>query len=142
MANKSRRRRNKEHNRRNGESESLANKRAYVNRCRKRANKRLRGYPRKAQSELDLHYCDRHEAMTRVASFIHQSIDKCLKSVRIITGRGSNSKNGKAILREATKDQLEELMKMREVCGYLLEESSKYGSYIVYLGRHKNNIPV
>lgn len=119
--------------RRNGKTHPRAQEAMDVRSYRGKLKRRLRGYPRQPQDILDLHRRKYQEAMNMLTEFIREAVAARLKTVRVITGRGLHSNNGKANLREATAFRLEQFRLSRMVHDYKLEEFSKGGSYMVYL---------
>lgn len=60
----------------------------------------------RAQAELDLHGVTGLEARTLVLEFLASSVDRRLKKVRIVHGRGLHSREGRAVLRDVVEDVL------------------------------------
>jgi len=133
MPHKPKQRRCEQSRNRHGEICAYSDKVAYVTSYRGKLKRRLRGYPRQPQETLDLHRCKCQEALSKLTQFIRDSINARLKTIRIVTGRGLHSVNGKAILRNAIGFRLEQMRMTRTVHDYKLEKSSKGGSYMVYL---------
>ena len=68
-----------------------------------------------AQDELDLHEMLLDDALAATRSFLDSSWSMGLRKVRIITGKGIQSKNGEAVLRPAVSDVCKSHPKVREV---------------------------
>lgn len=72
-------------------------------------NKKMRRnkYAQTAQSEIDLHGFTITEAAQALNDFLEEAKDKKYERVRIITGKGLHSENGRSILNGYVKNILE-----------------------------------
>ncbi len=86
----------------------------------------IRNYPSESQDELDLHGHTKKEALIEIDKFVQDSIYKHVRIVRIITGQGRNSKNGRAVLFPATEQKLSELKKCDQIVAF---KKAKTGGY-------------
>ncbi len=95
----------------------------------------LQGYPAKPQVKLDLHRFTAEEAKMEIQSFIHTSSGNGLKTVIIITGKGTHSKAGQSILRDVAEEKIVELKRQGLVFHFKWERirKSRSGAIIVYL---------
>ena len=71
-----------------------------VGRANRRLMRKLRRGRFSVQEELDLHGMTQTEARQELALFLRESVQNGLSCVRIIHGKGKNSPNQKAVLRE------------------------------------------
>ena len=94
----------------------------------------LDSYPA-PQNELDLHEHTGEEAKCALHFFIENSHHNRLKTVRIITGKGTHSEEGKSVLRGITEEKILEFKKQGLVLSYKWEQGkmAKSGAMIVYL---------
>jgi len=99
-----------------------------------RSQKILSQYPA-VQDELDLHNLIGEEAKRVIRFFIERSHRNRLKTVRIITGKGIHSEEGRSVLRSITEDRIAELKKQGLVLSFKWEQGkiAKSGAMIVYL---------
>lgn len=67
----------------------------------RRLIRRLRRGDFSVQAELDLHGLSRVEALKELERFLHFSSQKNLRCVRVIHGKGKNSKNSEGVLRKS-----------------------------------------
>ena len=95
----------------------------------------LQGYPPKPQKKLDLHKLAAEKAQIKIRSFIHTSYKDGLKTVIIITGKGTHSREGKSVMRDVLKDILNEpeIKKLIFHTQWDRTKESKSGAMIVYL---------
>ena len=84
----------------------------------------IKEYP-SVQKELDLHKRNGSEAQLDIRSFIHSSNKQNLKTVRVITGKGTG------VVLDVTKQLLSSLKKDGQILGFKKEKTG--GSFIVYL---------
>jgi len=80
--------------------------------------RRLRRGDFTVQDSLDLHGMDREEARRRVELFIHQAVIRRQGCVKIIHGRGHNSKENRAILKQLLQHWLATRRMSRNVLAY------------------------
>ena len=95
----------------------------------------LQSYPPKPQKKLDLHKLTVEKAQIKIRSFIHTSYKDGLKTVIIITGKGTHSREGKSVMRDVLKDILNEpeIKKLIFHTQWDRTKESKSGAMIVYL---------
>ncbi len=67
---------------------------------------KLRQYLSRPDGELDLHGFTRQETLSELESFLNKAESLQWHKVKIITGRGLNSPEGRAILREVVVEWL------------------------------------
>ena len=84
----------------------------------------VKDYP-SAQKELDLHKRTGSEAQSDIRNFIRISGQQNLKTVRLITGKGSG------VILEVTEQLLSSLKKDGLILGFKKEKTG--GSFVVYL---------
>ena len=84
----------------------------------------VKDYP-SAQKELDLHKKTGSEAQTDIRNFIKSSGRQNLKTVRLITGKGTG------VILEVTEQLLSSLKKDGVILGFKKEKTG--GSFVVYL---------
>lgn len=101
---------------------------------RKRREAGVHSYPPPQQS-LDLHGCTLEEAELKTLAFIERGERLGLQTLRIITGKGLHSPGGKAVLPDATEQQLRLLKRQGDIYAFAWEKKvkSKSGALIVYL---------
>lgn len=89
------------------------------------------------QVELDLHGLTVAEATVRVESFVQTAHAKGLKTLRLITGKGLHSEEGRAVLPGITESQLLALQARGLVFTFRWEggKGEPSGSVVVYLER-------
>jgi len=94
----------------------------------------LDSYPA-PQDELDLHKLTSKQAEQAIHFFIENSHHNRLKTVRIITGKGTHSDEGKSVLRSIAEEKIIELKKRGLVLSFQWEQGkmAKSGAIIVYL---------
>jgi len=63
-------------------------------------------YPRAAEAELDLHGLTALEAEAELLNFLAEAKKKKYARVRIITGKGLNSPDGRSVLKPLVEDWL------------------------------------
>lgn len=97
-------------------------------------NERLRTYPR-PEAELDLHGLTADAAEKKAESFLRNSRDKGLHTVRIITGKGLHSPQGRAVLPDVAEALIRRLRNEKIVLASQWEGKSitESGSMIIYL---------
>jgi len=95
---------------------------------------KLNQYPA-PQDELNLHNLTSEKAKTDIRNFIEHSRHKGLKTVRIITGKGIHSEEGRSVLRGIAEDKIVELKNEGLVLSYKWEQGkmARSGAMIVYL---------
>jgi DNA-nicking Smr family endonuclease len=95
----------------------------------------IKKYPTNPQDTLDLHNHIGNEAKRAIGFFIERSRLNRLKTVRIITGKGLHSNDGKSVLRGITEEKIAELKKAGLVLSFKWEQGkmAKSGSMIVYI---------
>ena len=59
------------------------------------------------QAKIDLHGFTGEEARLMVADFLQASVNRCLQKVQIVHGRGLHSPDGKAIVKDAVLEVLQ-----------------------------------
>ncbi len=91
---------------------------------------RLKEYP-KPQRGLDLHGMTSSEAERAAESFIRSATDQRLRTVKLITGKGLHSKDGRSVLRGAIDDLLLSLKRSGMVLEFKWERDG--GGVVVYL---------
>lgn len=74
---------------------------------KKSKSKHINKYLLSVEATLDLHESNREEAALAVGVFLQQAREKKYKKVRIITGKGLHSTNGRGILKDYVKNILE-----------------------------------
>jgi len=84
----------------------------------------VKDYP-SAQRELDLHNRTGSEVQLDIRNFIHSSSQQNLKTVRVITGKGTG------VVLKVTEQLLSSLKKDRQILAFKKEKTG--GSFIVYL---------
>ena len=86
-------------------------------------------------AELDLHNHTREGAKRAIGYFIQNSHYNKLKKLRIITGKGTHSEEGRSVLRSIAEEKIIELKKQGLVKSFKWEqgEMAKSGAIIVYL---------
>lgn len=74
-----------------------------------RKSKKIRHnkYLQVTRSEIDLHDLTREEARDSLENFLKNARDKKYERIRIITGKGLHSENGRSVLKEYVKNILE-----------------------------------
>ncbi len=92
--------------------------------------KSVKDYP-KVQREIDLHGHTAPEALRAMEWFIEGAIRQRVRTVRIVTGRGSHSKNLQAVLPQMTEDFLVKLRRQNAVLDFKKEKTG--GAFVVYL---------
>lgn len=94
----------------------------------------IKQYPA-PQDELDLHNHTGEEAKRALYFFINNSHRNGLKAVRIITGKGAHSDEGKSVLRGVAEEKIIQLKRQGIVLDYRWEQGKreKSGSIIVYI---------
>ena len=94
----------------------------------------LNSYPA-PQDELNLHNHTGEETKRALNFFIENSHHNRLKTVRIITGKGTHSDEGKSVLRGIAEEKIAELKKRGLVLSFKWEHGkmAKSGAMIVYL---------
>lgn len=65
-------------------------------------------YPLIAQEELDLHGLFKEEAKTAVCEFLEKARTKKYKRIRIVTGKGWHSSEGRGVLKDLVLKILDE----------------------------------
>ena len=95
----------------------------------------LKNYPTKPQRKLDLHGLKAEEAKIKIDSFIRNSREKRLQTVKIVTGKGIHSEEGKSVLRDVAEEKIVELKKEGLILSSVWEHQRKRksGAMIVYL---------
>ncbi|MCX8044180.1 MAG: Smr/MutS family protein [Desulfobacterota bacterium] len=98
-----------------------------------RLHEKLRQYP-PPQEEIDLHGTTAAEAAARVRFFIIDAVNRGLKTVRIVTGKGLHSQRG-AVLRDIVEQGLVELKRTGRILTFIWERQAKTrsGAVVVYL---------
>jgi DNA-nicking Smr family endonuclease len=66
-------------------------------------------YVRQIESELDLHGMTEREAEKELYLYLREVVAERQKLVRVITGKGLHSPDGRAVIREMTIDVLKRL---------------------------------
>lgn len=61
----------------------------------------IKQFLRRPDGEIDLHGLTRLEAIKELENFLRQANNMRWESVKVITGRGLNSPDGKAVLKES-----------------------------------------
>lgn len=92
--------------------------------------KSVKDYP-KVQREIDLHGHTVPEALRAMEWFIEGAIRQRVRTVKIITGRGSHSKNLKAVLPQMTEDYLVKLRRQNVILDFKKEKTG--GAFVAYL---------
>lgn len=97
-------------------------------------HERLKLYP-DPEIELDLHGLTAAEAETRIESFLKNAKARGIRTVRIITGKGLHSPQGRAILPEVATGVIRRLKEEKIASGFRWEGKQKEnsGSMRVYL---------
>jgi DNA-nicking Smr family endonuclease len=95
--------------------------------------RKLRRGQYSVQANLDLHGMDREEARVRVEAFILRSVGLRLGCVKIIHGRGHNSKENRAVLKELLQLWLATRRMSRNVLAYTSARPSDGGAGAVYV---------
>lgn len=85
----------------------------------------------KPQRELDLHGMTGEEAQQSTRHFLKSAHHQNLQTVRIITGKGLHSKQGKSVLRQVAEGFLADLKQQKMILGFKWEKGK--GSVLVYL---------
>lgn len=87
------------------------------------------------QESLDLHGCTLEEAEVKISAFMERAELGGLQTVRIITGKGLHSPGGKAVLPNATEQQLRLMKQEGRIVAFQWEKKvkSKSGALLVYL---------
>jgi DNA-nicking Smr family endonuclease len=95
----------------------------------------IKDYPVNPQAELDLHEHTGPEAKRTIGFFIENSHHNRLRTVRIITGKGTHSQGGASVLRGITEEKIAELKRQGLVLSFKWEQGrmARSGSMIVYL---------
>ncbi len=93
----------------------------------------LKDYPM-PQDEIDLHGCTKHEAQEKISCFIKYAVNKKLKTIRIISGKGLHSEKA-PVLPDIAEEEIVELKKRKIVLTFKWEKQLKRtsGSLLVYL---------
>jgi len=100
----------------------------------KRISEIINSYPG-VQTELDLHEHTGEEAKRLIENFIVNAHHKRTRTLRVITGKGIHSAEGKSVLRQVAEDKLSDLKKRNIVLHFKWEQGkmAKSGAIIVYL---------
>jgi|GEM_PF-4950982 len=69
-------------------------------------NKKINDMPKKPQRYIDLHYLSKREAKIKINNFINYCYFNGIRLICIIHGKGINSAENKAILKEYIKFEL------------------------------------
>lgn len=98
-------------------------------------NEIIKDYPIKSQRSLNLHELKAEEAKIEIDSFIRNMRKKGFQTIKIITGKGIHSKEGKSVLRDVTEEKIAELKKEGLVLSFRWDNQRKRksGAIIVYL---------
>ncbi len=93
----------------------------------------LKTYPR-PQDEIDLHGCTKSEAKEKISFFINYAVNKNLKTVRIIAGKGLHSEK-MAVLPDLVQEEIVELKRKKIILTFRWEKQLKRvsGSLLIYL---------
>ncbi len=95
-------------------------------------SKTNKNYPHEPQDELDLHGHTRRDALSEIDKFVRDSICGKKRMVRIITGRGKHSKDGRAVLMPATEQKLFQLKNCGRVTSFRKKEVNGYFDVRLY----------
>lgn len=86
--------------------------------------------------EVDLHRLTAEEAKRKVNDFILQSAMRGYRLIRVITGKGLHSENGKGVIRQAIHNELVRLQKQGRIKSYQWEKNNDVrmsGAAVVFL---------
>ncbi|MBU1017731.1 Smr/MutS family protein [Patescibacteria group bacterium] len=114
---------------------ALEEKEADMDDGAKSIHKILLQYPVKPERKLDLHGLKAVEAESEIDSFIRTVHERGLKTVEIITGKGTHSKDSRSVLRDVAEEKIVDLKKHGLILHFKWENlrKTKSGVLIVYL---------
>ena len=93
--------------------------------------KRLKKGQITVEEELDLHHCTVAEAKKLILGYILEAYDKGLQCVRIIHGKGHNSKEGYSLIKYAVNHWLQQVPMVRAFCSCVPKDGGTGAIYVL-----------